>query len=51
MGVTPKLFARFIRFDRAIKLHEAPPHLDWLSIAINLDEASPPGYIGSVSKE
>jgi AraC-like DNA-binding protein len=34
MGVSPKLFARIIRFDKAAQLKEANPDLDWLSIAI-----------------
>jgi AraC-like DNA-binding protein len=34
MGVSPKLFARIIRFDRAVQHKEASPDLDWLSIAI-----------------
>lgn len=34
MGVSPKLFSRIIRFDQAVQLREANPHLDWLSIAL-----------------
>jgi AraC-like DNA-binding protein len=34
MGVSPKLFARIIRFEKAVKLHEINPDLDWLSVAI-----------------
>jgi AraC-like DNA-binding protein len=34
MGVSPKLFARIIRFDRAMKGHETSPDLDWLSVAL-----------------
>lgn len=33
-GVTPKLFARITRFDRAFRLKNANPDLDWLSIAL-----------------
>ncbi len=36
MGVSPKLFARIIRFDRAVSLKEADPNLDWLSIAFQM---------------
>lgn len=34
MGISPKLYARVARFDRAIRLHNRQPGEDWLSIAI-----------------
>ncbi len=34
VGVSPKLFARLIRFDHAFRLKNANPELDWLSIAV-----------------
>ncbi|GAA4462847.1 helix-turn-helix domain-containing protein [Nibrella saemangeumensis] len=34
MGVSPKLFARIVRFDRAFWLKETNPQLDWLSVAL-----------------
>lgn len=34
LGVGPKLFNRITRFDQAIKLHNARPGLDWLSVAV-----------------
>ena len=34
MGLSPKLFSRIIRFDRATQLKELNPTLDWLSIAL-----------------
>lgn len=34
MGISPKLFDRIIRFDNAVKLHNAQPAKDWLSIAL-----------------
>jgi AraC-like DNA-binding protein len=33
-GVNPKLFERIIRFDRAFRLKNSKPQLDWLTIAI-----------------
>jgi len=36
MGVSPKLFARIVQFDRAVKLKNSRPQTDWLSIAIEL---------------
>ena len=33
-GVSPKLFARIIRFDKAFRLRNARPDLDWLRIAV-----------------
>lgn len=34
VGVSPKLFARIVRFGRAFSLKEARPDLDWLSVAL-----------------
>lgn len=34
-GVTPKVFSRLIRFDKAFRTKNAQPKLDWLSIAID----------------
>ena len=34
VGVTPKLFSRVTRFDKAFILKNKQPHLDWLTIAI-----------------
>lgn len=34
MGVSPKLYARIIRFDQAFRMRNRYPELDWLSIAI-----------------
>ncbi len=34
IGLTPKSFARIVRFDRAFRLKNAQPGLDWLSIAL-----------------
>lgn len=36
MGVSPKTFSRIISFDYAVKLKNAQPSKDWLSIAIDL---------------
>jgi AraC-like DNA-binding protein len=36
-GVNPKLYARIIRFDRAFRLKNSHPELDWLSIAVECD--------------
>jgi AraC-like DNA-binding protein len=36
MGVSPKLYARIIQFDNAVKLKNSQPHKDWLSIALDL---------------
>ena len=33
-GVNPKLFERIIRFDKAFRLKNSHPHLDWLRIAV-----------------
>lgn len=35
-GVSPKLYARIARFERAMKLKNAQPAKDWLSVAIDL---------------
>jgi AraC-like DNA-binding protein len=34
VGVSPKLFARLYRFDRAFRMKNQHPHLDWLTIAV-----------------
>ncbi|GAA4383457.1 helix-turn-helix domain-containing protein [Hymenobacter koreensis] len=34
MGIGPKLFARVVRFDKAFRLKNSQPELDWLSIAL-----------------
>lgn len=34
MGMTPKLYSRIVRFDRAFRLKERQPELDWLSVAL-----------------
>lgn len=36
MGISPKLYARIARFDRSVKLKNAQPTKDWLSIALEL---------------
>lgn len=36
MGISPKLYARIARFDQSVKLKNASPHTDWLSIALEL---------------
>ena len=35
-GVSPKLFARIARFENAMKIKNAQPAKDWLSVAIDL---------------
>ena len=35
-GVSPKLYARIARFEKAMKLKNAQPDIDWLSVAIEL---------------
>ena len=35
MGVSPKLYARIVRFDHAFHLKETTPALDWLSVALH----------------
>jgi AraC-like DNA-binding protein len=34
VGLSPKLFARIARFDRAFRLKERRPGLDWLAVAL-----------------
>jgi AraC-like DNA-binding protein len=34
-GISPKLFDRIVRFDKAYRLKNNQPNLDWLSIALN----------------
>lgn len=34
MGVGPALYARIVRFDRAFRLKNSQPNLDWLSVAL-----------------
>ncbi len=36
IGVSPKLYARIIQLDHAVKLKNTQPHKDWLSIALEL---------------
>jgi AraC-like DNA-binding protein len=36
MGVSPKLFSRIVQFDNAVKLKNAQPQKDWLSVALEL---------------
>lgn len=36
MGVSPKLFARIVQLDKAVKLKNTDPDTDWSSIAIDL---------------
>jgi transcriptional regulator GlxA family with amidase domain len=36
-GVNPKLYARIIRFDKAFRLKNSRPELDWLRIAVECD--------------
>lgn len=33
IGMSPKMYARIIKFSKAYRLHEAFPHLSWTSIA------------------
>lgn len=35
MGVSPKLYARIVRFDYAFRLKETAPSLDWLTVALH----------------
>jgi len=35
MGISPKAYARIVRFDNAMKLQNAQPHKDWQSIALD----------------
>ncbi|MBD2724009.1 helix-turn-helix domain-containing protein [Hymenobacter armeniacus] len=34
VGMSPKLYARIVRFDRAFRLKERRPELDWLAVAV-----------------
>ncbi|HEX8658480.1 MAG TPA: helix-turn-helix domain-containing protein [Hymenobacter sp.] len=34
VGMAPKLYARIVRFDRAFRLKERRPDLDWLAVAV-----------------
>ena len=34
IGINPKMFSRIIRFDRAFRMKNNQPHLDWLYIAL-----------------
>jgi len=34
VGMTPKLYSRIVRFDRAFRLKERQPALDWLTVAL-----------------
>lgn len=36
MGISPKCYDRIIRFDQAVKINNAQPAKDWLSIAVDL---------------
>jgi AraC-like DNA-binding protein len=36
MGVSPKMYSRIVQFDNAVKLKNAQPTKDWLSIALEL---------------
>lgn len=36
-GVSPKVFSRLVRFDKAVLLKNANPDKDWLSIALETD--------------
>jgi AraC-like DNA-binding protein len=35
VGMGPKLYARIVRFDRAFRLKEQQPALDWLTVALH----------------
>lgn len=35
MGISPKTYARIVRFDNAMKLKNTQPNKDWLSIALD----------------
>ncbi|MBC7921179.1 MAG: AraC family transcriptional regulator [Ferruginibacter sp.] len=35
LGISPKMFERIVRFDRAYRMKNAAPDLDWLSIALS----------------
>jgi AraC-like DNA-binding protein len=34
VGMSPKLYARIVRFDQAFRLKERQPNLDWLAVAV-----------------
>jgi transcriptional regulator GlxA family with amidase domain len=34
VGMSPKLYARIVRFDQAFRLKERQPDLDWLAVAV-----------------
>jgi AraC-like DNA-binding protein len=34
VGMSPKLYARIVRFDQAFRLKEQQPELDWLAVAV-----------------
>lgn len=36
-GINPKLYARIVRFDKAFRLKNSSPELDWLRIAMECD--------------
>ncbi|WP_247237429.1 helix-turn-helix domain-containing protein [Telluribacter sp. SYSU D00476] len=36
MGVSPKFYSRIVQFDNAVKMKNAHPEKDWLSIALDL---------------
>ena len=36
VGMAPKLYARIVRFDRAFRLKELQPDLDWLAVAVRV---------------
>jgi AraC-like DNA-binding protein len=36
VGMSPKLYARIVRFDRAFRLKERQPGLDWLAVAVQM---------------
>lgn len=35
IGISPKQFARIVRFDKAYRMHNLDPLLDWFSVAID----------------
>ena len=35
MGVSPKLYARIVRFNHAFRLKETAPAFDWLGVALH----------------
>ena len=36
VGMAPKFYARIVRFDRAFRLKELQPDLDWLAVAVRV---------------